>query len=149
MLQGLCRAFYTHSVIQSSMGPCRIGTKVTPTVVVEGRNEYMGKPGLKPPSLNPEPLPRCSKLEALGSPFPPARQRHQPQVPPTRRPALCQTPHPSCLPDPFATCAPFFPSTGVRGREQRGPVCDPLSPEGDGQSDPVAAELRGECGGGH
>lgn len=42
-----------------------------------------------------------------------------------------------------------LPSTGVRGREQRGPVCDALPSEGDGQSDPVAAQLCGERRGGH
>lgn len=52
-------------------------------------------------------------------------------------------------PQPLSLCAPSLPSTGVRGREQRGPVCDALPPEGDGQSDPVPAELGGERGGGH
>ena len=44
---------------------------------------------------------------------------------------------------------PLPPPTGVRGRQPRGPVCDALPPEGDGQPDPVPAELGRERGGGH
>lgn len=44
---------------------------------------------------------------------------------------------------------PLPPSTGVRGWEPRGPVCDALPPEGDGQPDPVPAELGRKRGGGH
>lgn len=46
---------------------------------------------------------------------------------------------------PRSLCA----SAGVRERQQRGPVRDPLPAEGDGEPDPVAAELRGECRGCH
>lgn len=38
---------------------------------------------------------------------------------------------------------------GVRERQQRGPVRDPLPAEGDSEPDPVAAELCGECRGCH
>lgn len=69
--------------------------------------------------------------ETMGSPLPTARQRHHRRSPPNSVP----DPQPSSLPSPFPLCALSLPSTGVRGREQRGPVCDALPPEGDSQSD--------------
>lgn len=46
----------------------------------------------------------------------------------------------------LSPCSPGA-SAGVRERQQRGAVRDPLPAEGDGEPDPVTAELRGErCG---
>lgn len=53
---------------------------------------------------------------------------------------------PTLTDDLIPTLFAFF-FLGVREGNQCGAICDPIPAEGVGQSDPVAAELGGECRG--